>query len=270
MCPTRRTAKPSTYRCPRSCCATLRAMCCSIPAAIPTSRPTRKRAGAASLKVMTPIMQPGDNVINALAGVGLECRRHRRGRLLAPASRPLRLQHFLQARDLHHPRQGDRSGARAGRRSGGLYRRRVGAAGAAGRDRRRARPVRRRPHRADPPARPYARLDRRAGRSSKSPEPSCSPPTPSACARRSIPASFRATPGTPRRWRSRSPRSGGSRRAAPPCCAVTTRRNGRRCAKAPTPMNDAPEIHARPKIVGARIKRTEDPRLLDRARRLHR
>ncbi len=27
-------------------------------------------------------------------------------------------------------------------------------------------------------------------------------------------------------------------------------------------MNDAPEIHARPKIIGARIKRTEDPRLL--------
>ena len=27
-------------------------------------------------------------------------------------------------------------------------------------------------------------------------------------------------------------------------------------------MNDAPEMHARPKIVGARIKRTEDPRLL--------
>ncbi len=27
-------------------------------------------------------------------------------------------------------------------------------------------------------------------------------------------------------------------------------------------MNDAPEIHARPKIVGARVKRTEDPRLL--------
>ena len=28
------------------------------------------------------------------------------------------------------------------------------------------------------------------------------------------------------------------------------------------PMNDAPEIHARPKIIGARIKRSEDPRLL--------
>src|SRR5271168_1629191 len=28
------------------------------------------------------------------------------------------------------------------------------------------------------------------------------------------------------------------------------------------PMTDAPEIHARPKIIGARIKRTEDPRLL--------
>jgi aerobic carbon-monoxide dehydrogenase large subunit len=27
-------------------------------------------------------------------------------------------------------------------------------------------------------------------------------------------------------------------------------------------MNDAPEVHARPKLVGARIKRTEDPRLL--------
>ena len=27
-------------------------------------------------------------------------------------------------------------------------------------------------------------------------------------------------------------------------------------------MNDAPELHARPKIIGARIKRTEDPRLL--------
>ena len=27
-------------------------------------------------------------------------------------------------------------------------------------------------------------------------------------------------------------------------------------------LNDVPEIHARPKIVGARIKRTEDPRLL--------
>ena len=27
-------------------------------------------------------------------------------------------------------------------------------------------------------------------------------------------------------------------------------------------MTDAPEIHARPKIIGARVKRTEDPRLL--------
>ena len=32
--------------------------------------------------------------------------------------------------------------------------------------------------------------------------------------------------------------------------------------KAPTLMNDVSEIHARPKIIGARIKRTEDPRLL--------
>jgi len=27
-------------------------------------------------------------------------------------------------------------------------------------------------------------------------------------------------------------------------------------------MTDTPEVHARPKIIGARIKRTEDPRLL--------
>src|ERR1700757_2184525 len=33
-------------------------------------------------------------------------------------------------------------------------------------------------------------------------------------------------------------------------------------ADAARSMNDAPEIHARPKIVGARIKRAEDPRLL--------
>src|SRR5947207_2301474 len=39
-----------------------------------------------------------------------------------------------------------------------------------------------------------------------------------------------------------------------------TTRNGRRCARAPTPMSDA--VHARPKIIGARVKRTEDPRLL--------
>src|SRR3954465_1296480 len=39
-----------------------------------------------------------------------------------------------------------------------------------------------------------------------------------------------------------------------------TTRSGKRCARAPTPMSDV--IHARPKIIGARVKRTEDPRLL--------
>ena len=47
---------------------------------------------------------------------------------------------------------------------------------------RRARPVRRRPHRAHPAARPHAGLDRRAGRARERAAPSCSPPTPSACA----------------------------------------------------------------------------------------
>ena len=50
--------------------------------------------------------------------------------------------------------------------------------------------------------------------------------------------------------------------AAPPSSAATTTRNGTRCAREPTPMTDGAEIHARPKIIGARIKRTEDPRLL--------
>ena len=50
-----------------------RATCCSTPAAIPTS-PTDPQARWGGLaKIMTPIMQPGDNVITALAGVGLEC-----------------------------------------------------------------------------------------------------------------------------------------------------------------------------------------------------
>ena len=51
-------------------------------------------------------------------------------------------------------------------------------------------------------------------------------------------------------------------RAAPPSSAVTTPRNGRACARVPTPMTEPAEIHARPKIIGARVKRTEDPRLL--------
>ena len=44
--------------------------------------------------------------------------------------------------------------------------------------------------------------------------------------------------------------------------AATMPRNGTRCARGPRLMTDGAEIHARPKIVGARIKRTEDPRLL--------
>src|SRR3954462_14802638 len=39
-----------------------------------------------------------------------------------------------------------------------------------------------------------------------------------------------------------------------------TTRSGKRWARAPRPMSDV--IHARPKIIGARVKRTEDPRLL--------
>src|SRR3954454_21735616 len=40
-----------------------------------------------------------------------------------------------------------------------------------------------------------------------------------------------------------------------------TPRNGRRCARGRNSMTDPHEI-TRPKIIGARIKRTEDPRLL--------
>src|SRR3984893_9407096 len=38
--------------------------------------------------------------------------------------------------------------------------------------------------------------------------------------------------------------------------------NGRPCAKVPMLMNDPAALDLRPKLIGARIKRTEDPRLL--------
>src|ERR1700730_14558064 len=38
--------------------------------------------------------------------------------------------------------------------------------------------------------------------------------------------------------------------------------NGRPCAKVPMLMNDPADLDLRPKLIGARIKRTEDPRLL--------
>ena len=105
-------------------------------------------------------------------------RRHRRRRVLAPASRSLRLQRVLQARDHHGARARGRGGARAGRRGrwaisppNGIIGMPIDAI------ERRARPVRRRPDRADPAAGPHAGLDRRAGRSSSATARSCSPPT---------------------------------------------------------------------------------------------
>src|SRR5947207_11975013 len=62
------------------------------------------------------------------------------------------------------------------------------------------------------------------------------------------------------RWRNPSPKSAASRRAARRSFAAMTTRSGKCCAKAPTPMSDI--LDTRPKIIGARVKRTEDPRLL--------
>ena len=94
-------------------------------------------------------------------------RRHRRRGVLAPASRPLRLQRLLQARDRHAcTRRRSRRRARrtpsrwAISRPSGIIGMPIDAI------ERRARPVRRRPDRADPAARPHARQHRRAGRSS--------------------------------------------------------------------------------------------------------
>src|SRR5437764_13284999 len=61
-------------------------------------------------------------------------------------------------------------------------------------------------------------------------------------------------------WCNPSPRYGVSRSLARQSSAGTTTRSGERCAKELTRMNDA--TLARPKIIGARVKRTEDPRLL--------
>src|SRR5262245_30634346 len=46
------------------------------------------------------------------------------------------------------------------------------------------------------------------------------------------------------------------------CYAAMTTHSGKVWAKVRTPMTDGAEIHARPKIVGEPVKRTEDPRLL--------
>src|SRR5712692_8136044 len=39
-------------------------------------------------------------------------------------------------------------------------------------------------------------------------------------------------------------------------------RNGPVCARGRRPMTEPPDVHMRPKIIGARVKRIEDPRLL--------
>ena len=216
-------------------------------------------------RLMTPIMAPGDNVVNALGGIGLSC-----DDIDVVVCSHLHPDHcgcntFFKRATCH------RSCARRSRRRAppdALAQGYIAAEweqGAADRyDRRRARRVRRRPHRAGAAARPYAGHDRRAGRGSTD-RGDVLARRPTRC-QSALDARYRrgaaATPGMRTRWSNRSPRSGASKRPARRSSAATTPRNGKRCARAPTPMSDAAEIHARPKLIGARIKRTEDPRLL--------
>ena len=259
--------RSETIELPVSCdpaapCAGQRAVRYRLPSR--RSPTTRRRAGAASLKVMTPIMPPGDNVLTGTRRRRPRARRHRRGRVLAPASRPLRLQRVLQARDR--------------------------ASCTPGRSRRRARRAPKR--RAISPPSGISRRRSDAidgerdlfgdGRIVLIPLPGHTPGSIGALvAARKVSGTFLLASDTvslrvdPRhRHHSaqhlerrgagevarRDPAHRGARRHR--AVRPRRRRNGRRCARAPTPMNDAPEIHARPKIVGARIKRTEDPRLL--------
>src|SRR5262249_47827524 len=90
----------------------------------------------------------------------------------------------------------------------------------------------------------------------------CLPPTPWPCAPRSTTTSPHAIPGTPPHSPNRSPKSGASNSRASPYYAAMTMHSGKAWAKVRAPMTDGTEIHARPKIVGEPVKRTEDPRLL--------
>ena len=102
---TRRAATPWTCRCPAFSCATARATCCLTRGCHPDVAENAEARWGSVAKVITPIMQPGDNVITALRRHRLAMRRHRCGAVLAPAFRPLRLQHLLQARYGHHARE---------------------------------------------------------------------------------------------------------------------------------------------------------------------
>ena len=114
---------------------------------------------------------------------------------------------------------------------------------------RRARPVRRRPHRADPAARPHARARSARWSSSTATASSCSRPIPSACAQ------TLDTGIVPRNtWNadaaadSRSPRSRAiEARGATVHLRPRRRAMGTACARAPTPMTERVRHRARPK-----------------------
>ena len=152
-------------------------------------------------KIMTPIMPPGENVLTGLAGDRRHARRHRCRGLLASASRSLRLQRLLQARDRDRAREGDRGRARAGRRERSAISRPNGTSAPFDELERPARSVRRWAHRADPAARPHA--GHRSARWSRSSTSGHVPARrrhrePARDARYAM--SCRATPGMPTRW----------------------------------------------------------------------
>ena len=185
-------------------------------------------------KLMVPIMQPGDHVSPARRSRA-RARRHRHRRLLASAPRPLRLQRLLRGQHSSSmPRNSPPPALRAEK-----------AAGYLAAEWEQPMPVDEIEDQRDvfgdgriiliPLPGHTPGIDRRADVTLERSGRFLLAADTVACARRSTPASSRATPGIPRHSRNHSPRSGGSRPATLPSCAAMTTHNRRDCGRGPTP-----------------------------------
>ena len=195
MFPMPSAARRSSCRSRASCCATPRATCCSTPAAIRRPPKIRSARWGGMAKIMTPIMPPGENVLTGLAGIGFSA-----DDVDVVVCSHLHPDHcgcnafFQRATIMVHAK--DVAAAREPNAEAMGYLAAEWDFGTIDAVERAARPVRRRPDRADPAAGPYAGLDRRAGPARAQPG-SCSRPTPRRCASRSTRASCRAIFATP-------------------------------------------------------------------------
>ena len=189
-------ARPSSCRSLASCCATpgQRAVRHRLPPAVPRTRGALGRPA----KIMAPIMRPGDNVLTGLGGIGLApttstswCARICIP-IIAAATRSSSARPSSCTRRRSRPRARRTPRRWAISRPNGIsapFGRVDGQRDLFGDGRIVLIPL---PGHTPGSIGALVELERAAR--------SCSPPTPSACARRSTAISCRATPGTPTRW----------------------------------------------------------------------